>query len=103
MKLDISPVGKEGGERVGGRQRDKTSVYAAESEALDQIAKEVSNIINCTECTELGEAVLRCNNTSIVTWVFDVILTEFEPIFYIPRDIIIYVYHLNRDQLNKYK
>ena len=83
MKLDISPVGKEGGERVGGRQRDKTSVYAAESEALDQIAKEVSNIINCTECTELGEAVLRCNNTSIVTWVFDVILTEFEPIFYI--------------------
>merc|ERR1719189_1483489 len=38
MKLDISPLA--GNERVGGRQRDKTSVYAAESEALDQIAKE---------------------------------------------------------------
>merc|ERR1719210_107744 len=38
MKLDISPLA--GSERVGGRQRDKSSVYAAESEALDQIAKE---------------------------------------------------------------
>ena len=37
--LDISPLG--GSERIGGRQRDKSSVYAAESEALDQIAKEV--------------------------------------------------------------
>ena len=72
MKLDISPVGKEGGERVGGRQRDKTSVYAAESEALDQIAKEVSNIINFTECTELGKAVLKCVNITTVTWMFDV-------------------------------
>ena len=39
MKLDISPLA--GSERIGGRQRDKSSVYAAESEALDQIAKEV--------------------------------------------------------------
>jgi len=36
--LDISPLA--GSERIGGRQRDKSSVYAAESEALDQIAKE---------------------------------------------------------------
>merc|ERR1712186_142372 len=35
LKMELSPS-----ERVGGRQRDKTSVYAAESEALDQIAKE---------------------------------------------------------------
>ena len=41
MKLDISPLA--GSERIGGRQRDKSSVYAAESEALDQIAKEVRN------------------------------------------------------------
>ena len=41
--LDISPLA--GSERIGGRQRDKSSVYAAESEALDQIAKEVCNII----------------------------------------------------------
>ena len=40
-ELDISPLG--GSERIGGRQRDKSSVYAAESEALDQIAKEVCN------------------------------------------------------------
>ena len=38
LKMELSPS-----ERVGGRQRDKTSVYAAESEALDQIAKEVSH------------------------------------------------------------
>lgn len=38
MKMDISLGGSE---RVGGRQRDKSQVYAAESEALDQIAKEV--------------------------------------------------------------
>ena len=38
LKMELSP-----NERVGGRQRDKTSVYAAESEALDQIAKEVSH------------------------------------------------------------
>ena len=38
LKMELSPS-----ERVGGRQRDKTSVYAAESEALDQIAKEVSS------------------------------------------------------------
>ena len=44
MKLDISPLA--GSERIGGRQRDKSSVYAAESEALDQIAKEV-RIFNC--------------------------------------------------------
>ena len=44
MKLDISPLA--GSERIGGRQRDKSSVYAAESEALDQIAKEVRNL-NC--------------------------------------------------------
>ena len=40
LKMELSP-----NERVGGRQRDKTSVYAAESEALDQIAKEVSHAI----------------------------------------------------------
>ena len=40
LKMELSPS-----ERVGGRQRDKTSVYAAESEALDQIAKEVSHAI----------------------------------------------------------
>jgi len=28
-------------ERVGGRQRDKTQVYAEESDALDRITKEV--------------------------------------------------------------
>ena len=40
--MDLSPGVQGGSERVGGRQRDKSSVYAAESEALDQIAKEVS-------------------------------------------------------------
>ena len=48
LKMDVS-LGVQGVDkvdRVGGRQRDKTSVYAAESEALDQIAKEVSQI-NC--------------------------------------------------------
>ena len=42
--MDLSPGGQGGNERVGGRQRDKTSVYAAESEALDQIAKEVNKV-----------------------------------------------------------
>ena len=32
-------------ERIGSRQRDKSMVYAEESEALDQIAKEVHNLI----------------------------------------------------------
>ena len=33
MKMDL--------ERIGGRHRDNSHVYAAESEALDQIAKDV--------------------------------------------------------------
>ena len=41
MKMDPSPGGQGGGQRIGGRQRDNSQVYAAESEALDQIAKEV--------------------------------------------------------------
>ena len=41
MKTDLSQGGPGGGQRVGGRQRDNSQVYAAESEVLDQIAKEV--------------------------------------------------------------
>jgi hypothetical protein len=44
MKMDL--------ERVGARHRpdrDSASTFAAESEALDQIAKEVSNDVNGNE------------------------------------------------------
>ena len=43
IKMELGQGGQGGGQRVGGRQRDNSQVYAAESEALDQIAKEVRN------------------------------------------------------------
>ncbi len=49
VKVDTSGTSEPGGmrqdmdlERIGSRQRDKSMVYHEESEALDQIAKEVN-------------------------------------------------------------
>ena len=44
MKMDL--------ERIGSRHRDNSHHFQAESEALDQIAKEViENSANCKKCS----------------------------------------------------
>ena len=53
MKMDL--------ERIGSRHRDSTNHFAAESEALDQIAKEVSVTKNYNSIKKkwLEEKILR--------------------------------------------
>ena len=48
MKMDL--------ERIGSRHRDNSHHFAAESEALDQIAKEVKIVKKCSKI----EKVLNC-------------------------------------------
>ena len=49
-------------ERIGGRHRDNSHHFAAESEALDQIAKEVrfiNNVYYYPDCQQSMESTLR--------------------------------------------
>ena len=55
-------------ERIGGRHRDNSHHFAAESEALDQIAKEVRVINNIT-------LIQNVNNPWSPLWIFKVKLT----------------------------
>ena len=52
MKMDL--------ERIGGRHRDNSHHFAAESEALDQIAKEVRFINNVYYYPDCQQSMESC-------------------------------------------